>query len=98
MARGVPRSALTVSECVIVHNGRVGDLHPESGLEGAVGQTLFDSVEETCGVGPVNQPMVVGQGQVDDRANRDGVTVVAGEHHWTLDHAAGAEYPDLRLQ
>ena len=50
---------------------RTARAEAELGLEAAVLEALLDRGEEAGGVGTVDEPVVVGQRQVDHRADRD---------------------------
>src|SRR5690606_14385632 len=75
-----------------------GGLQAQVGLEGAFLEPGLDRAHEPAGVGAVDDPVVVGERQVADRADGDHVVPVgAGDHRGLLGDLAGAEDGDLRL-
>ena len=66
-------------------------------LEGAFLEPLLDGAEEARGVRAVDDAVVVGERQVDHRADRDRLaTVGVLDDDRTLDDRTGAEDGDLR--
>ena len=77
---------------------RVDGSETERGLEGALLEPGLHRDQEAGGVGAVDDAVVVGQGQVDHRADRDRLAAVGvGDDDRALDDRAGAEDRDLRL-
>lgn len=58
-------------------------------------QPVLHRGEETRGVGPVHDAVIVGERQVHHRADGDGVETVVAHHHGLLLHDSGAEDRDL---
>ena len=57
---------------------------------------MLDRPEEACGIGTINQAVVVAQREVDHAAHGDEiVAVVVGHHHRALHDCAGAQNRNL---
>ena len=70
----------------------------QSALEAAGFQAVLDGDEEPGCVRAVDQSVVIGQGQVDHRPDRDRLAQVGvADYHRTLDYDAGAEDRHLWL-
>ena len=73
-------------------------LEAEIGLECPIFESGLDGAQEACGVGTIDQAVVVRQCEVDHLSNRDDVAAsVILDNDGTLDHGAGSEDGHLRL-
>src|ERR1700756_5899370 len=58
-------------EPAIATTGLATFSEPQIGLERALFEPVLDRGEETSGIGPVDQPMVIGQREIANRAHPD---------------------------
>src|SRR6516225_9302905 len=84
-------------EPAIAMTGLATFSQPQIGLERSLFEPVLDRCEETSGIGTVDQPMVIGQREVADRADPDRfVAAVVYDHPRPFDDGPGAQHGGLR--